>query len=402
MKLVHRNIEKDGKGTITLIPEESEDMWHAYNLIAIGDGVRASTVRKVLNESATGSTTSNRVRTTLTITVENIDFDTQACVLRLKGRNIEENQYVKLGAYHTLDLELNRKFTLTKDEWDSVALERIETACDPTKSADAAAITMQEGLAYICLITSNMTIVRAKIDVHIPKKRKGNAQQYEKGLAKFYEMVLQGILRHVNFDIIKVVLIASPGFIRDQFYEYMFQEAVKCDYKVLIENKSKFLLIHSSTGFKHSLKEVLSTPVVMSKMADTKALSEVKALEKFYETLQADPDKAYYGINHVEKANDAQAIETLLITDSLFRCNDVKERKRYVNLVDSVRECGGDVKIFSSMHISGEQLTNLTGVAAILRFPLPDLDENDSEDESDDDDDPKKCDDKSGDKKKNR
>ena len=48
------------------------------------------------------------------------------------------------------------------------------------QNADAAAITMQEGLAYICLITSNMTIVRAKIDVHIPKKRKGNVQQYEK------------------------------------------------------------------------------------------------------------------------------------------------------------------------------------------------------------------------------
>lgn len=73
-------------------------------------------------------------------------------------------------------------------------------------------------------------------------------------MAKFYEMVLQGILRHINFDVIKVVLIASPGFIRDQFYEYMFQEAVKCDYKVLIENKSKFMLVHSSTGFKHSLK----------------------------------------------------------------------------------------------------------------------------------------------------
>ena len=30
-----------------------------------------------------------------------------------------------MGAYHTLDLELNRKFTLGKREWDSVALERI-------------------------------------------------------------------------------------------------------------------------------------------------------------------------------------------------------------------------------------------------------------------------------------
>lgn len=54
-------------------------------------------LRKVQNESATGSSTSNRIRTTLTISVETIDFDTQACMLRLKGRNIEENQYVKVG-----------------------------------------------------------------------------------------------------------------------------------------------------------------------------------------------------------------------------------------------------------------------------------------------------------------
>lgn len=48
------------------------------------------------NETATGSSSSSRVRTTLTVQVESIDFDTQACVLRLKGRNKEENQFVKV------------------------------------------------------------------------------------------------------------------------------------------------------------------------------------------------------------------------------------------------------------------------------------------------------------------
>ena len=52
--------------------------------------------RKVQTESATGSTSSSKVRTMLTIAVEAIDFDTQACVLRVKGRNIQENQYVKV------------------------------------------------------------------------------------------------------------------------------------------------------------------------------------------------------------------------------------------------------------------------------------------------------------------
>lgn len=36
------------------------------------------------------------MRTTLTIKVESIDYDTQACMLRLKGRNVVENQFVKV------------------------------------------------------------------------------------------------------------------------------------------------------------------------------------------------------------------------------------------------------------------------------------------------------------------
>ena len=53
-------------------------------------------------ESATGSSNSYRVRTTLTISVEVIDFDTQACVLRLKGRNVEENKYVKVNQFRII------------------------------------------------------------------------------------------------------------------------------------------------------------------------------------------------------------------------------------------------------------------------------------------------------------
>lgn len=381
MKLISQDLDKNGEGTVVLIPEESEDMWHAYNLIAEGDSVRSTTIRKVQTESSTGSSSSNRVRTTLTISVENIDFDTQACMLRLKGRNIEENQYVKMGAYHTLDLELNRKFSLRKHEWDSVSLERIDMACDPTKSADVAAVIMQEGLAHICLITSSMTLVRAKIDVNIPRKRKNFVQQHEKGLAKFYDNVMQAILRHINFDIVKCVLVASPGFVKDQFYEYMFQTAVKMDNKVLLENKPKFMLVHSSSGFKHSLQEVLQDASVVNKISDTKAAGEVKILESFYTMLQCEPAKAFYGKKHVEAANAEQAIETLLISDNLFRCQDVKLRKEYVNLVDSVRDSGGEVRIFSSLHISGEQLEQLTGVAAILRFPMPELEEDSDEDD---------------------
>jgi len=380
MKLVHRSLEKDGAGEITMVPEESEDMWHAFNLIQEGDAVRASTVRKVVSESATGSRSADKVRTTLTVQVETIDFDTQAGMLRLKGRNIEENQHVKMGAYHTIDLELHKKFILRKPVWDSVHLERIELACDPSRSADVAAVIMSEGNCQVCLVTSCMTITRSKIDVNIPRKRRGDCSQHEKGLVKFYDQVLQAILRHVNFDVVKAVIIASPGFVRQQFFDYIYQQAVKTDNKILFENKSKFMLVHSSSGFKHSLKEVLQDPAVQARLADTKASEEVKVLESFYKMLKHEPDRAFYGPKHVRLAVEAEAVETLLVSDKLFRANNVAERRRYVELVDKVKETGGDVKIFSSLHISGEQLDQLSGICALLRFPMAEIEETDDSD----------------------
>jgi len=385
MKLVAKNFEKDSSGSVVLVPDEAEDMWHAYNLIAVGDRLKATTIRRVQTESATGSVSSNKVRTTLAIAVEGIEFDTQACMLRIKGRNVEENQYVKMGAYHTIDLELNRKFTLLKEYWDIIALERVDMACDPTQHADLGAILLHEGLGHIMLVTSSMTIVRAKIDMNIPRKRKGFCSQHDKGLLRFYDAIIQGVLRHFNFDVVKCIIVASPGFVKDQFCEYMFQQAVKNEWKAITENKSKFLLVHSSSGHKHSLKEVLADPAVTARLADTKAAAEVKVLDTFFTMLQTEPDRAYYGISHVEKANEAMAIETLLVTDELFRSMDLPTRKRYVKLVESVKENGGDVRVFSSLHVSGEQLGQLSGVAAILRFPMPDIanDEGDDSAESD-------------------
>lgn len=51
------------------------------------------------------------------------------------------------------------------------------------------------------------------------------------------------------------------------------------------------------------------------------------------------------------------------------------QRKRWVALTEEVHKAGGTSIIFSGAHVAGEQLTQLTGVAAILRFPLPDLED---------------------------
>jgi len=89
------------------------------------------------------------------------------------------------------------------------------------------------------------------------------------------------------------------------------------------------------------------------------------------------------------RAADIGAIATLLISDNLFRSPQAEDRKRYVELVEGVRDGGGKALIFSTMHVSGERLQQLGGLAAILRFPLGEEEEAlaAQEDDSDSDED---------------
>jgi stalled ribosome rescue protein Dom34 len=72
-------------------------------------------------------------------------------------------------------------------------------------------------------------------------------------------------------------------------------------------------------------------------------IHQVRALERFYNTLSIDQDRAAYGFREVFYANQNLAIDELLVTDKLFKSAAVEERKKYVNLVESVKENGGKV-----------------------------------------------------------
>nr|AAL87190.1 putative pelota [Oryza sativa Japonica Group] len=443
MKLVYRNLARNGPGSVKLVPEEEDDLWHAYNLIVPGDTLQSVTVRKVLREMASGGRDAERVRLKLEIVVESVDYDKEGSVLRVRGKNITENDHVKIGQFHTVELELKRQFTLTKahrgvgvmatigtcqlcgdvavalensslvgdiaigdiggghglceglcrlpeerllflllqELWDWLALDTIQQACDPTASADLAVILMQEGLAHLFLIgrsygyLNSITVTRARIETSIPRKHGPAIAGYESALKKFFEHVLQAFLKHIDFEVVQCAVIASPGFTKDQFRDYMHLEAARRDLRLIIENKQRIVLAHAPSGYKHSLKEVLDSPSVMTLIKDTKAAQEVQALKDFFNMLTNDSARACYGPKHVEIANERLAIQTLLITDNLFRNSDIATRQNYVRLVESVKKFGGTVHIFSSMHVSGEQLAQLTGIAAILRFPLPDLED---------------------------
>lgn len=135
-------------------------------------------------ESSTGSTSSHRVHLKLTIVVSKVLYSALAqasdaapgtpgasgastpteslttapttgtssstagtATLHVSGKVSSENQHVKKGAFHTLDLEVGRDFTIIKQEgeWDSIARERIREVTEPGRGAEVGAIVCGEG-----------------------------------------------------------------------------------------------------------------------------------------------------------------------------------------------------------------------------------------------------------------
>ncbi|KAK9985568.1 hypothetical protein SO802_030519 [Lithocarpus litseifolius] len=308
-------------GTVKIITEELDDLWLPYNLVLHGDSVTTTSSCKIHHDS--GKITTAHVKLSLEITIIAVNYDKVSCTVRVQGKNITANEHVPTRSFHTLTLEKNKEFVLTKKVWDSVAVDTLREGCSMASSADLAVVLMQQqGLAHVFLVGKRVTMLCAKIN---------GSTSSSSNFDKFFENVFRAFMKHVDFSTIRCVVIGSPGCVKDEFR-------------------------------------------VINLIRETNVVPEIRVFREFLDMVTSNSDHARYGPKSVETTHEMLAIETLLITDDHFRSAEIETRHEYVGLVKSVKKAGGKVFVFLSMHVSGEELAKLTGIAAMLRFPLPDLD----------------------------
>lgn len=214
-------------------------------------------------------------------------------------------------------------------------------------------------------------------------------------MVKFFRVTLETLLRQMDFntsitsgtnsDDVRPILLASPGFVAAGFHKFIQSEASTTTpgLKRLLPS---IVVVHSASGYLNSLSEVLQSPAVKTLLADTKYARETRLMDDFMDQLRKETNKATYGPREVESAVNQGAVGrgggVLIMSNRLFRSQDIAERKRWVTLVDRVRDVeGGEVRVLSSDHESGKRLEGLGGIAALLTFPVVE-EELDSEDEA--------------------
>jgi stalled ribosome rescue protein Dom34 len=60
---------------------------------------------------------------------------------------------------------------------------------------------------------------------------------------KFYEQIAASVYRHLNFEVLKAVLVASPGFLREEFLNYLMKDATEKGNKQILENRYVIIFI---------------------------------------------------------------------------------------------------------------------------------------------------------------
>ena len=128
------------KGEYTLKIENLDDLWHLYNILAPEDQIRGRTLRRMKKQEdeQKKSDSGERVPVILTINVEKFQFHPFTNRLRITGTIIEGPEDVTLWSHHTFNIEVNSEFSITKTNWESFNLKRLEEAVKSSENCVSA------------------------------------------------------------------------------------------------------------------------------------------------------------------------------------------------------------------------------------------------------------------------
>jgi protein pelota len=354
MRIADRERVEGGRERISLVPESLDDLWHLQYVLEPGDLVSGDTTRRIQrNDDQLRDTGGEREHLWVEIEVDDVEFARFANRLRVSGVISDCSREDQLGQHHTLNVEEREEVTVTK-AWQTDQLERLQEAVEASENPDVAIATVEEGAAYVHTVAQYGVEERASIS---GPTGKGEFARPRKEL--FAELAT--VLSRMD---VEAIILAGPGFTKQDALDYIRENHPGLAGKVTT--------VDTASVGDRGVHEVLKRGAVDEVQAETRIAREAEAIDELMARI-AEGAKAAYGIDEVAEATDYGAVETLLVLDERLRQERAGEGDWEIDaneLVESVEQQGGEVTVLSGEFDPGQQLRNLGGVAALLRYRL--------------------------------
>jgi len=332
---------KRNYGEIRLFPESLDDLWHMKHLVRSGDLVFATTFRSMDSVSdKLRPEKSEKKPVRLGIRVEKVEFHHHANRLRISG-TIEHG--VDEGFHHTLNVESGYEISVIKT-WKSTDLDRIDRAVKASSAGVTHVVSIEEGEAQIFRM-------RQFGPEHVRTITVGSAKREGiDGRGMFFAEVASSLA-----DISGPVVIAGPGFVKDDFMGYLRSHAP--------DLASRCILSETRRVGHGAVQEVIGQGVLDRITEDVQLAREVRLMEELLRRIGTG-GAAAYGVEEVRKAIDFGAVDEVMVCDEMMLDAEVEA------LLERAEQMRATIVVFSTVFEPGEQLMSLGGIAALLRFPI--------------------------------
>ena len=354
MRIQDRRATAEGRERVTLVPETLDDLWHLTYIIEPGDRVAGDTTRRIQrNDEQLRDTGGEREHLWLELAVEEVEFAKFANRLRIAGTIEECSREDQLGLHHTLNVEETTEIEIEK-LWKADQNDRLEEAVEATDNPDVAIATVEEGEANVHTVAQYGTEERATIT---STTGKGDYARPREEL--FAE--LTAVLARMDVD---AIILAGPGFTKRDALAYIEEETT--------DLAGKITVVDTSAIGDRGVHEVLKRGAVEDVQAETRIAAEADRIDELMERI-ATGETVAYGPENVAEAAEFGAVEELLVLDERLRRERSKEGEWSIDadeVVRTVEQQGGSVTVFSNEFEPGQQLRNLGGIAALLRYRL--------------------------------
>src|SRR2546427_8516512 len=320
--------------------------WHLHNWIRPGGLFRASRYRREeVKPDKVRRERGEKVRVTLTIRVERVEFQAFSDRLRITGVIVEGPQ--DLGRHHTLNVAVDDVLSVIKT-WQPHELRRIEEAVAAAQKPLVAFLSLDDEEALLAQVRQYG--VRELATIRAP----GHGKMFPSGDARsvyFDEIVAKLRIMEIG----EALVLVGPGFTRDAFLEY-----VKAREPALASKVHTHGTAHPGM---QGIQEALKAGVGAKVFGDSRVGDETRLVETLLEAIATNRPCAY-GTAEVAEAIEAGARETLLVSDA------VASDPRIEDLSPSSGSSRRPIVLVGRHHPAGQKLEALGGIAALLRFPI--------------------------------
>ena len=224
-------------------------------------------------------------------------------------------------------------------------------------------VAMDKGEAIVgVLVGSSIKKIRS-LTSNVPGKHKSggqSAQRFERiregAAVEFYKRVADVVIAEFTYDKnLMGILIGGPGTTKNNFFDgtYLNEDIKK---KVLMP------ILDVTYTNEQGLKELTEKGEEILKNSDIKKERDI--VNKFLETLSKKTEMICYGEDNVVNALNMGAIDTLIIIDEIL---SNEKLEKLANLCEMSKS---KIEIISDRTSESKQLLGLSGIGAILRYPI--------------------------------